>query len=246
MLYPHGTAGSSGLSFRSLSSRAIWAGSTGRIHAVAIDYRGCDASSGWPSDHGLLTDALTLVDWARDAARIPLNRIVIFSQSIGTAVAVSAAHHMATASTTPGYFKGTILVAPFTDVERFSATYRLAGTIPLLSPLAHFSPLLRALNKFIKSKWASSIKIAEFLHLCEQLTSPAAQYDISIIHAKDDYDIHWSHSDYLFWHAIKGIEDRTMTFDELEHEKSLRKQDLAREAGVSTGTARKVQSESGF
>lgn len=174
-----------------------------------------------------MTDALTSADWARDTAHIPLNRIVIFSQSIGTAVAVSAAHHIATATTPPAYFKGMILVAPFTDVERFSATYCLAGAIPLLSPLAHFSPLLRALNEFIKSKWPSSIKIAEFLHLYEQSTSPAAQCDISIIHAKDDYDLHWSHSDYLPWHAIKGIEDRTMAFDELEHEKSPRKQDLA-------------------
>lgn len=226
VLYLHGAAGTLGSGFRPPSYRAISAGAPSKIHILAVDYRGFGTSSGWPSEDGLLTDALTLVDWARDMVGIPPERIVVFGQSIGTAVAMSTAHHLATIATPPAYFKGMILVAPFTDVERLTATYRLAGTIPLLSPLAHIPPLLRALNRLIKDKWYSSTKIAEFLSNCEQSKSSTARYDISIIHAKDDYDIHWSHSEHLFWHAVRGLENRNVTLDELEREKSLRKKDL--------------------
>jgi abhydrolase domain-containing protein 12 len=46
-----------------------------------------------------------------------------------------------------------------------------------------------------------------------------------LIHAKDDYDIPWSHSDILFWHAVNAASGSTssITFEELEHIKAKEK-----------------------
>jgi len=63
VLYLHGPAGTLGLGWRPPSYRAMHAGASDHIHISAIDYRGFGASSGVPSEAGLLTDALTLADW---------------------------------------------------------------------------------------------------------------------------------------------------------------------------------------
>ena len=97
VLYLHGAAGTLGSGWRPQSYRALSAAST-NVHVLVIDYRGFGTSTGWPSEAGLLTDALTLVNFATEAAGISPERIVLFAQSIGTAVAVSVTHHLATQS----------------------------------------------------------------------------------------------------------------------------------------------------
>lgn len=66
-------------------------------------------------------------------------------------------HHLAV-QPDPILFAGIVFVAPFADVKRLTATYRVAGTIPLLGPLAPFPRLLAFFNKFIVSKWPSKDK----------------------------------------------------------------------------------------
>lgn len=189
-----------------------------RIHTLAIDYRGFGSSSGHPSEKGLLTDAITLAEWAMNEAGIPPSRIVIFAQSLGTAVSLSLIHHMAT-QPEPVLFSGAVSVAPFADVESLTATYRLAGTIPLLDPVARFPRLLAWLNGFIVAKWPSKTKLADFIRRCEAMGPGSPGYDITIIHAEDDYDIPWSHSEQLFWHATNASMPDGIAFAELEGEK---------------------------
>jgi len=55
------------------------------VHILAIDYRGFGSSTGWPSESGLLTDALTLADFTMNTAGIPPERIGIFGHDIGLA-----------------------------------------------------------------------------------------------------------------------------------------------------------------
>lgn len=151
VLYLHGAASTLGSGWRPPSYRVMSSGAPHRIDTVAFDYQGFGSSTGSPSVHGLLTDALTLADWAIRDAGIPPERIVVFGQSIGTAVGISLAYHLATRPD-PILFVGLVLVAPFADVELLTATSRVAGTAPLLGPLPPFPRLLAFFNRFIVSK----------------------------------------------------------------------------------------------
>ncbi|KAF1357601.1 hypothetical protein EJ07DRAFT_128451 [Lizonia empirigonia] len=167
-------------------------------------------------------DALTLVDFATRTAHIPPERIVLFAQSIGTAVALSLTYHLAT-QPSPVLFTGTVLVAPFADVASLTETYKVAGTIPLLSPVALFPKLLALLNHFIVSKWPSREKLAGLIqHLdASKIDGHKRMYDITLIHAEDNYDIPMVHSDVLFWHGVNATLDvePSMSFEDLERRK---------------------------
>lgn len=242
VLYLHGAAGTLGSGFRPPSYRAMYAGAPKRIHTVAIDYRGFGSSTGHPSEEGLLTDALTLANWAINEAGILPSKIVLFGQSLGTAVALSLAHNLTSPSAisdSPVLFSGMVLVAPFADVELLTASYRVAGTIPILDPLAYFSPrLLAFFNTFIRHKWPSKHKLAEIIKFYHVKTSD--KYHITIIHAEDDYDIPWSHSDQLFWHGVRAArgveihETAQLTFEDLEREKEETKLELGAAGWVAT------------
>ncbi|KAF2822932.1 alpha/beta-hydrolase [Ophiobolus disseminans] len=228
VIYFHGAAGTLGSGWRPQSYRALSATST-NVHILAIDYRGFGTSTGWPSEAGLLTDGLTLVKFALDEAGIPPERIVVFAQSIGTAVAIAVTHHYALQSP-PVLFAGTVLVAPFADVAQLARTYKVAGTVPLLSPVAFFPKLLALLNRFIRTKFPSKEKLADMIrHLDSAKTGERRRkYDITLIHAEDDYDIPWIHSDVLFWHAVNATLEpsASLTFDDLEKIKAKQKTPL--------------------
>ncbi|KAI4866089.1 alpha/beta-hydrolase [Hypoxylon rubiginosum] len=222
VLYFHGAAGTLGSGWRPPSYRAISAGAPDRIHTVAIDYRGFGASTGVPSEEGLLKDAVALGKWAMEEAGIPPSRIVLFAQSLGTAVSISLANHMAS-SPDPILFSGMVLVAPFANVELLTATYRVAGIIPILDPIAKIPRLLTWLNTFILSKWPSKDTLAEFVRRCEGMAGDTLKYHITIIHAEDDYDIPWSHSEQVFWHAVNASSPNGVGYDELERDKEASK-----------------------
>lgn len=78
---------------------------------LAPNYRGYGGSSGAPSEQGLIRDAEAAYDFAR--ARYPAERIVLFGESLGTAVAVAlaAGHEVA----------AVILDAPFTSAADVGA-----------------------------------------------------------------------------------------------------------------------------
>ena len=219
VLYFHGAAGTLASGWRPPSYRALYAAAPDRIHTVAIDYRGFGTSTGSPSEEGLLTDALTLAEWAMNEAGIPPSRIVLFSQSIGTAVAISLAHHLAMRPA-PTLFAGMVLVAPFANVELLTATYSVAGMIPLLSPVARFPRLHAFLNSFIVTKWPSKDKLAQFVRQYHTMTGDELKYHVTIIHAEDDWDIPWSHSETVFWHAVNASLPMGISYEELEKQKA--------------------------
>jgi abhydrolase domain-containing protein 12 len=211
VLYLHGAAGTLGSGWRPPSYRAMSALAPERIHTVAIDYRGFGTSTGQPNEEGLLLDALALVEWAINEARVPPERIVVFAQSIGTAVAISLARHLA-AQDKPLFFNGMVLVAPFADLDQLTQTYRVAGTVPLLSPLAMWPALHRYLKTFLICRWPSRELLGEFVSTVE---AKDARYDVTIIHAKDDWDIPWSHSETLFWDAVGATVSEDEKADEV-------------------------------
>ncbi|KAI3317447.1 abhydrolase domain-containing protein 12 [Xylariaceae sp. AK1471] len=230
VLYLHGAAGTLASGWRPASYRAMSALAPRRIHVLAIDYRGFGASSGYPSEEGLLVDAVALVRFAVDEVGIPPERIVVFAQSLGTAVAVSLIHHLAVTTLgeegeekeEPVLFSGVVLVAPFADVESLTATYRLGGMIPLLGPVGKFFPgVLGWLNTLVVTKWPSKDKLGGFIRWCENIDREGEsesridlKYYVIIIHAEDDYDIPWSHSEQLFWHAVNASSPSSLSLSD--------------------------------
>jgi len=222
VIHMHGAGGTVGSGYRVPNYRALSAGQPSKIHVLTFDYRGFGRSRGTPSEQGLCLDAIAVVDWATKVAGIPPSRILIFSQSLGTAVSLAVSEHFALQSP-PIVFAGAILVAPFVDVATLVATYRVAGSIPLLSPLARFPLLFKLLSTFIQDKWSSKDRIAEYIQANE---ANEEKYQLTLIHAEDDYDIPSHHTEKVFWHAVNATTPRGITYDELEKEKFKSKRNL--------------------
>jgi len=106
VLYFQGNAG--GLNLR--ANRFNWLTDDG-TGLLALRYRGYGGSTGTPTEDGLIRDARAAYDFA--SARAPENRIVLFGESLGSAVAVALAAERKIA--------GLILDAPFTSAADVGA-----------------------------------------------------------------------------------------------------------------------------
>jgi fermentation-respiration switch protein FrsA (DUF1100 family) len=106
VLYFQGNAGASNLR----AERFSWLTADG-TGLLALSYRGYGGSTGKPSEDGLMRDARAAYDFA--AARYPAKRIVLWGESLGTAVAIALAAERAVA--------GVILDAPFTSAADIGA-----------------------------------------------------------------------------------------------------------------------------
>jgi fermentation-respiration switch protein FrsA (DUF1100 family) len=106
VIYFQGNAG--GLAAR--VGRFTWLTADG-TGLLALCYRGYGGSSGTPSEDGLIRDAEAAYGFARE--RIPARRIVLFGESLGTAVAVALAADREVAAV--------ILDAPFTSAAEVGA-----------------------------------------------------------------------------------------------------------------------------
>jgi abhydrolase domain-containing protein 12 len=212
VIHFHGAGGTVGSGYRCPNYRALSAGRPDKIHVLTFDYRGFGRSPGTPSESGLIVDALSVVEWAMNVARIPPSRIIIYSQSLGTAVNMAVAEHFALQEP-PVVFAGHILTAPFVDVITLVSTYSVAGTIPLLGPVAKVPILFNYLRRYINDKWSTKDRIASYVKANED---NGIKYRITMIHAEDDYDIPWTHTPQLFWHAINGTKSAEISFEELE------------------------------
>ncbi|GAB7353001.1 hypothetical protein MBLNU459_g3563t2 [Dothideomycetes sp. NU459] len=225
VIYLHGTSGTIGSGWRPDSYRAIYSAAPDKIHVLAVEYRGYGLSSGTPSEEGLLRDAVATVNWAMLVARIPPSRIVIFEQSLGTAVAISVAKHFTTQSPSVS-FAGLVLVASFTDVATLTGTYRIGGTIPVLGPLNIAPRLFSFFTGFLQSTWMSKDRIAELVRYGESEDAGTKNYHITMIHAEDDTDIPFLHTQMLYWYAVNATSPAGLSYDELELEKKSKKIDL--------------------
>ena len=237
IIHMHGAAGTVGSGYRVPNYRALSAGDPNRIHVLTFDYRGFGRSKGTPTEEGIRQDAISVVQWALEVAKIPPSRILVFGQSLGSAVNLAVAEHFALQSP-PIVFAGHVLVAPFVDAVTLMATYQIAGTIPLLGPVTNIPPLFNYLKRYLIHKWSNKDRIARYIRANEANGIP---YRITIIHAEDDYDIPWIHSQELFWHAVNATETTCMSREELEHAKLEGRLDLG-----PAGTVMKWATETGI
>lgn len=215
IIHMHGAAGTVGSGYRVPNYRALSAGDPNKVHVLTFDYRGFGRTKGTPTEKGVRQDAISVVQWALEVAKVPPSRILIFGQSLGSAVNLAVAEHFALQSP-PIVFIGHVLVASFVDAATLMATYQIAGTIPLLGPVANIPPLFSYLKRYLVHNWSNKDRIAGYIHANEANGIP---YRITIIHAEDDYDIPWTHSQELFWHAVNATSATGVSREELEHAK---------------------------
>jgi abhydrolase domain-containing protein 12 len=222
VIHFHGAGGNMGSGYRIPNYRALSAGDPEHIHVLTFDYRGFGKSPGIPSEDGVISDALAVVEWAIHVAKIPPSRILMFGQSLGTAVNMAVAEHYASFED-PVKFAGHVMIAPFVDVPTLVSTYKIAGTIPILSPLAKYPSLFDFLRSRIKEDWSTKSRIAEYVRRME---ARAYDYCITLIHAEDDFDIPWHHTTTLFWHAVNAANRDGIEQDELNSWKVENGQDI--------------------
>jgi abhydrolase domain-containing protein 12 len=218
VIHFHGAGGTVASGYRCPNYRALSAGDPNKIHVLSFDYRGFGRSPGTPSEQGLIADAVFVVDWALNIAKVHPSQIIMYSQSLGTAVNMAVAEHYALQDP-PITFAGHILTAPFVDVLTLVSTYSIAGTIPILGPVTGFPSLFNYLKRFIRDQWSTKERIANYIRANEANNKP---YQITLLHAQDDYDIPWTHTPTLFWHAACASGSSNLTqveFDEIKMSK---------------------------
>ncbi|GKU06808.1 abhydrolase protein 12 protein [Fusarium langsethiae] len=64
VLYFHGTSGTMASGWRPDSYRSLYSADPINTHVLTFDYRGYGESTGSPSENGIITDAVTVANWA--------------------------------------------------------------------------------------------------------------------------------------------------------------------------------------
>lgn len=159
----------------------------------------------------MITDGTALVDWALGIAKIRPERIVILGHSLGTAVSTAVAELFVTQRQVE--FAGIILVAAFSDIPTLMLTYAIGGIIPILSPMRPYPMLQRYFSKRIQDTWQTSIRLAN-------LVRKSQNADVNLIHAQNDHEIAWKHSDALFYAAANATSKQGMSIKEMDAAKT--------------------------
>jgi abhydrolase domain-containing protein 12 len=202
VIYLHGAAGTIASPRRIASYRAIGAADPDRAHILTFDYRGFGNSPGWPDQEGLVLDATAVVEWAVHTAKIPAERVILFGQSLGSAVALHLYEVLALQNTPrPVKVAGLVLVSPFTSTSAAATHYRIAGCMPTLRPVSWCGPLFRCLARRVVCRWDN-------MECIINLVRNAGEYNITFIHADDDGRVPVEHTEQLFRTAVgAALED---------------------------------------
>lgn len=135
------------------------------------------------------------MNWALQTAKIPANRIVIVGHSLGTAVTAATVEHFAKEGV---IFAGVIVIAPFSDLPSLLTRYAPGGILPLLRPIEWIKGVHERFPNWIHHKWNTAQRLANFVSLSERAR-------LFIIHARDDMEIPYTHSDQIFARCADAI-----------------------------------------
>lgn len=134
--------------------RSLSAADPQHLHILALEYRGFGLSSGSPSETGLITDGIAAVDFALNELGIPPDRIALVGQSLGTAVTFAVAEALArrVPKVEP---RAVVSLAGFADMESVVMTYKIAGVVPVLSPLNMYPIVQKWFVRWVRERWDS-------------------------------------------------------------------------------------------
>ena len=148
-----------------------------------------------------------MVRWAIEVAKLPPERIIILGQSLGTAVATAAAEHYIVEQHVD--FAGLVLVAAFSDIPTLMLTYAIGGVFPVLSMLRPYPRLQNFFASHVLDMWRTSSRLANLVRYSRIL-------NLHLIHAMNDFDIPWTHSDALFYAAANATSETGMTLKQID------------------------------
>lgn len=191
--------------------RVLASGAPSKIFILTFDYRGFGRSTGSPTETGIVHDAVAVVNWALHVAGIPPSRILLFSQSLGTAVATAAAEHFITAEPKIE-FAGLTLCAAFTDAANVFLDFSILGRVPLMGLVKLLPPLANLYRRSYEDKWKTLDRLVTIAGKSERLR-------LTLVHAQGDVVIPWSHSDSLFYASAAAASGREMTRVEIDEKK---------------------------
>lgn len=223
----HGNAGHIAQAIRPPTFHALT--DTSNYHVLAIDYRGFGRSTGSPTEKGLILDAATAINWAMDVAGIPASRIVLLGHSLGTAVAAATAELFAKDGVD---FAGVVLVASFSSLPTMLSGYAIAGYVPVLAPFRLSPWLLRQVMKCIVDKWESAARLRS---LTRMIKARGGRLRLSLVHAKNDWDIPFHEDDKMFAGAVGGLIEG-LDGERLAADKAARTVQRGKDAFVTTWT----------
>jgi abhydrolase domain-containing protein 12 len=152
IIYLHGTALTLTASHRLTSYRIFTA--LPDTHLLAIDYRGFGLSLGVPSENGLIEDGVAAVHWALERG-FAKERITLYGQSLGSAVAIGVAHRLAIETQPPIELAKVVTIAAFESGSEIIKTYRLGGVVPILEPLRTYPFVQKWLTDRLQHQWNS-------------------------------------------------------------------------------------------
>lgn len=191
------------------------------VHVFSIDYRGFGLSDGSPTEEGLITDGMTLLNFLTSSPlNIPPSRIVVMGQSLGTAVTAAVVERFHFGSPDPNAtqpalkdpepFAGVILVASFSSLPSLIRSYSLKGlTPPMLSPLIQYPRAQKYFEDRIVDTWNTASRVARLTGIGPSANNDSNTayarkgLDLTIVHALNDFEIPW-HEGRRVWMAATG------------------------------------------
>lgn len=208
----HGNAGHLASGWRPHTYRAFLGSSTPKypVHVIAFDYRGYGLSTGAPTEEGLINDAQAVVEkLTSPPLSLSRSQIVIAGHSLGSAVAAGVAERLTFDRPDPKGtpFAGVVLFAGFSDLRSLLSTYRPLGFIPpLLSGLAAYPRLVHYVLDSVVDNWNTTSRIARLMGSHRQHGDADVPFNLEVLHAYDDRDIHWSNGMRIWNAAIEAAE----------------------------------------
>lgn len=117
---------------------------------LMLEYRGYGMSTGTPNQEGLMIDAQTGLDWIRNGKGTKGNRIIVYGQSLGGAVAIQLVEKNQEASDVVGL----ILENTFTSIRKL---------IPRFVKPARCNRLMAEIQKRLPSGEVYSVAVSSIL-----------------------------------------------------------------------------------
>lgn len=212
-------------------------------HTFTCDYRGFGLSTGNPTESGLITDSIALVDYVLNTLRHPAYRTLLLGQSLGTAVgAATTLHYVDPGSKLIPYdvvrpratrgrggpgpitFAGTVLVAPFTNLPDLLLTYRIMGFIPVLSPLRPYPRLQKMLASCIVDRWDTLSRLKAVVVAAKRAQAPLS---LKILHSRNDPDISFKQAETLYEGVAEAMQESGVEQSQID-ERRTRDEDKVR------------------